>query len=275
MSNSQTIDEAAKQDAMSRRALLKVSAALGGAFLLGFNVPRAMAADRHAEGSHVEFTPNAFNRIERQGKVTLIMPQAEMGQGIYTAHAMILAEELDAGFDHVRVEASPPSDKLYGNPVLHLQATGNSNSIRAFWMPLRKAGAGARAMLVGAAAEIWRVDPATCRTENGEVIHDASRRSLGYGALAARAATMTPPVDPPLKPVKDFKLIGKPLKRLDTPAKGRGQAVYGIDAMPSGVKSATLAACPVLGGKVAHVDDNRARMSAGVRQTVVLDGLVS
>jgi isoquinoline 1-oxidoreductase beta subunit len=141
-------------------------------------------------------------------------------------------------------------------------------------MPLRKAGAGARAMLVGAAASIWRVDAATCRTENGEVIHDASKRSLGYGALAARAATMTPPADPPLKPVKDFKLIGKPLKRLDTPDKVNGKALYGIDAMPEGVKFATLAACPVLGGKVSHVDDSRAKMIPGVRQIVVLDDLV-
>jgi len=274
MSISQTIDEAIKRDAMSRRALLKVSAVFGGAFLLGFHVPRAIAASGNAEAPDAEFAPNAFIRIDRQGQVTLIMPQAEMGQGVYTSHAMILAEELDASFDHVRVEASPPSDKLYGNPAFHLQATGNSNSIRAFWTPLRKAGAGARAMLVAAAAELWRVDAATCRTENGEVIHDASRRSLGYGALAARAATMTPPADPPLKPVKDFKLIGKPLKRLDTPDKVNGKAAYGIDAIPKGVKFATLAACPVVGGKVRHIDDSRAKMIPGVRQVVVLDDLV-
>jgi isoquinoline 1-oxidoreductase beta subunit len=274
MSNSQTIDEAANQDAMSRRTLLKASTELGGAFLLGFNIPRATAAGANAEKRDAEFAPNAFIRIDRQGKVTLIMPQAEMGQGVYTAHAMILADELDAAFDHVAVEASPPSDALYSNPVLHLQATGNSNSIRAFWIPLRKAGAGARAMLVGAAAATWGVDAATCRTENSEVIHDASMRRLGYGALAARAATMTPPADPPLKAVKDFKLIGKPLKRLDTPDKVNGKAVYGIDAMPEGAKFATLAACPVFGGKVGHVDNSRAKMIPGVRQIVVLDDLV-
>jgi isoquinoline 1-oxidoreductase beta subunit len=258
---------------MSRRALLTASAVLGG-FLLGFNLPGAMAASVNADTGEPEFAPNAFIRIDRQGKITLIMPQAEMGQGVYTSHAMILAEELDAAFDHVAVEASPPSDALYGNPVFHLQATGNSNSIRAFWTPLRKAGAGARAMLVAAAAATWRVDAASCRTENSEVIHDASSRRLGYGALTARVATMMPPADPPLKSIKDFKLIGKPLKRLDTPDKVNGKAAYGIDAMPPGVKFATLAASPVFGGKVAHVDDTRAKSIPGVRQVVVLDDLV-
>ena len=179
--------------AMSRRTILKAGAVLGGGFLLGFNMPSSEAASTGARTGNATFAPNAFIRIDRDGKVTLIMPQAEMGQGVYTSHAMILAEELDAAFDQVTVEASPPSDALYGNPVFHLQATGNSNSIRAFWLPLRKAGAGARAMLVAAAAATWRVDAATCRTENSEVIHDPSGRRLGYGALAAQAAAITPP----------------------------------------------------------------------------------
>ena len=261
--------------AMSRRTILKAGAVLGGGFLLGFNTPPSQAASTGARTGNATFAPNAFIRIDRDGKVTLIMPQAEMGQGVYTSHAMILAEELDAAFDQVMVEASPPSDALYGNPVFHLQATGNSNSIRAFWLPLRKAGAGARAMLVAAAAATWRVDAATCRTESSEVIHDPSGRRLGYGALAAQAAAMTPPADPPLKAVKDFRLIGKPLKRLDTPEKVNGKARYGIDAIPAGLKFATLAACPVFGGKVARVDDSRAKLIPGVRQIVVLDDLVA
>ena len=121
------------------------------------------------------------------------------------------------------MEASPPSDALYGNPVFQLQATGNSNSVRAFWTPLRKAGAGTRAMLVAAAAQMWKADPASCRTEGHAVIHDASGRRIEYGALAGEAARMTPPADPPLKPASAFKLIGKPLKRLDTPDKVTGQ----------------------------------------------------
>jgi isoquinoline 1-oxidoreductase beta subunit len=255
--------------------ILKAGAALGGGFLLGFNMPSSEAANTGARTNNTTFAPNAFIRIARDGKVTLIMPQAEMGQGVYTSHAMIVAEELDAAFDQVTVEASPPSDALYGNPVFHLQATGNSNSIRAFWIPLRKAGAGARAMLVAAAAATWRVDAATCRTESSEVIHDPSGRRLAYGALAAPAAAMTPPADPPLKAVKDFKLIGKPLKRLDTPEKVNGKVHYGIDAMPAGVKFATLAACPVFGGNVARVDDSRAKRMPGVRKIIVLDDLVA
>jgi isoquinoline 1-oxidoreductase beta subunit len=275
MSASRTIRRATERSRISRRTLLKAGAAVGGGLLLGFSVPQAKAAATNGQTDAATFAPNAFIRVDRQGKITLIMPQAEMGQGVYTSHAMILAEELDAAFEQVAVEASPPSDAVYGNPVFHLQATGNSNSIRAFWTSLRKAGAGARAMLVAAAAETWGVDAATCRTENSEVIHDPSGRRLGYGALSERAAAMSPSADPPVKAIKDFKLIGKPLKRLDTPDKVNGKALYGIDAMPAGVKFATLAACPVFGGKVAHVDDSRAKGMPGVRQIIVLDDLVA
>jgi len=263
-----TTNEAA---ALSRRMLLK--AAAGGGLLLGFQVPLARAADAPAGGG--AFAPNAFIRIDRLGQITLIMPQVEMGQGVYTSHAMILAEELDARFDRVAVDAAPPSDALYGNPVFGVQATGNSNSIRAFWSKLRQAGAGTRATLVQAAAAQWNVDPASCRTENGEVIDATSGQRLAYGALSDAAAKLTPPADPPLKPVAEFKLIGKPLKRLDTPAKVDGSALYGIDMMPMGVKFATLAASPVFGGKIDHVDDSAAKSIAGVRQVVVLDDLVA
>jgi isoquinoline 1-oxidoreductase beta subunit len=254
----------------TRRAFLKTGAAAGGTLLLGFCLPLAVAA----EGDQ-PFAPNAFIRIDRQGKITLIMPQVEMGQGIYTSIAMILAEELDAAFEQVAVEHAPPNDALYANPVFGLQVTGNSNSIRAFWLPLRKAGAGARAVLVQAAAQSWDVDPATCRTANSEVLHDLSGRKLAYAELVDRAIALTPPKDPPLRAVADFKIIGKSLKRLDTPDKVNGKAVYGIDAMPVGVKFATLAACPVFGGKVGHVDDSKAKTIAGVRQIVVLDNLVA
>ena len=203
------------------------------------------------------------------------MPQVEMGQGVYTSLSMILAEELDAAFESVSVEAAPPSDALYGNPIFGIQATGNSNSVRAFWKKLRTMGAGARAILVQAAAAQWKVDPASCTTDNGEVIHAASGRRLGYGALADVAAKLTPPAKPALKNPKDFKLIGKPLKRLDTPDKVNGKALYGIDMLPPGVKFATLAASPVFGGKVGHVDDSAAKAIPGVRQIVVLDDLVA
>ncbi len=218
---------------------------------------------------------DAFIRIDRTGAVTLIMPQVEMGQGVYTSISMILAEELDANWDNVKVEAAPPNDALYGNPTFKEQMTGNSNSIRAFWTPLRKAAAGTRATLIEAAAKRWKTDAASCRAENGQVVDATGTRRLGYGDLIDDAAQITPPADPPLKKVADFKLIGKPLKRLDTPDKVNGKAMYGIDAMPSGLKFATLAACPVFGGKVAHVDDTKAKQVPGVRQIVVLEDLVA
>ena len=255
----------------SRRSFLKAGAATAGTLLIGFRFSAATAADTTTE----VFAPDAFIRIFPSGKITLIMPQVEMGQGIYTAVAMILAEELDAAFDQITLEAAPPDDALYANPALGLQATGGSTSVRAFWMPLRKAAAGARSLLVSAAAKIWGVDPATCRTAKSEVLHDASGRRLAYSALVGAAVGMTPPKDPPLKSPADFQLVGKPLKRLDTPDKVNGKAKFGIDAMPPGVKFATLAACPVFGGKVGRVDDSKAKGVPGVRQVIVLDDLVA
>jgi isoquinoline 1-oxidoreductase beta subunit len=255
---------------VSRRGLVGMAAAT--AFVLGFYVPLRQAGEAAEAGA---FSPNAFIRIDGQGEVTLVMPQVEMGQGTYTSISMILAEELDADWSRVKVEHAPPDEKLYANPMLGMQATGNSNSIRAFWTPLRKAGAGARACLVDAAAGGWAVPVTECRTENGEVIHDRTGRKLAYGALVGRAAAIKPPPDPPLKDPAAFRLIGRPLKRLDTPDKTNGAAKYGIDAMPPGLKFATLAASPVLGGTVAHVDDSAAKAVPGVRQVVVLDDLVA
>ena len=260
---------------VSRRGVL--TGGLAGGFLLAFHLP-VRAANEPVQPPDVtegKFAPNAFIRIDSAGKTTLVMPQVEMGQGVYTSIPMILAEELDADFSQVALLHAPPNDKLYGNPTFGLQVTGNSNSIRAFWMPLRNAGASARAMLVQAAAQQWQVEPASCTTSNGEVIHPPSGRKLSYGALADAAGKQTPPRDVPLKDPKDFALIGKPLKRLDTPDKTNGRAVYGIDAMLPGMKFATLAACPVFGGKVGKVDDSAAKKVPGVRQIIVLDDLVA
>jgi isoquinoline 1-oxidoreductase beta subunit len=188
---------------------------------------------------------------------------------------MILAEELDADWSQVVLEHAPPSDKLYGNPMFGIQATGNSNSVRAFWKPLRVAGAAARAMLVQAAASQWQVDPNSCTAANGTVAHAASGRTASYGDLADAAAAIAVPANPPLKDPKDFTLIGKPLKRLDTPNKTDGKVIYAIDAIIPDMKIATLAQCPVFGGKVAHVDDSAAKKVPGVRKVVVLDDLVA
>ena len=258
---------------LTRRTMLKATAAVGGGLFLSVSISRLNAA--LAAEPNADFAPNAFIRIEPDGKITFTIPQVEMGQGIYTALSMILAEELDAPFDNVTAIAAPPDDKLYKNPVFGFQATGGSTSVRGFWKPMRIAGAAARAMLVQAAAAKWNVDPSTCRTENGEVFHDASARKAPYGELVQAAAALTPPPDPPLKPSVNFKLIGKSLKRLDTPDKVNGKAVYGIDARPPGVKIATLASCPVFAGKVAHVNDKRAKTTPGVRQVIVLDDFVA
>src|ERR1700742_2442359 len=158
-----------RPDGLSRRGLL--TGGLAGGFLLAFHPPvRAVNEPvRPPDDTTGKFAPNAFIRIDKTGKTTLVMPQVEMGQGVYTSIAMILAEELDADFSQVTLEHAPPSDKLYGNPVFGIQVTGNSNSIRAFWKPLRTAGATARAMLVQAAAKQWKVDPSTCAAGNGNV----------------------------------------------------------------------------------------------------------
>jgi len=256
-----------------RRAVLKAGAAVGGAFVLGFHLPLGRGAP--AKPAAQRFEPNAFIRIDRQGLVTLVIPQVEMGQGIYTGLAMVLAEELDVGANQVVLETAPPNDKLYANPIFGLQATGGSTSMRAFWMPMRKAGASARAVLVQAAANMWKADAAACRTEQGQVIHDASGKKIAYGALIDHTAGVTAPKEPPLKAINTFKLVGQSLKRYDTPDKVNGKLQYGIDVLPPGVRFATLALCPEFGGKVDRVDDAKARSLPGVRQVVVLDDVVA
>jgi isoquinoline 1-oxidoreductase subunit beta len=262
-------------EGVSRRSLL--ASGLAGGFLLAFHIPAPASNEPAQPGDDVtgRFAPNAFIRIDRSGRTTLVMPQVEMGQGVYTSIPMILAEELDADFSKVVLEHAPPNDKLYANPMLKYQVTGNSNSIRSFWLPLRRAGANARAMLIQAAAAQWSVEPIDCTAANGEVVHGRTGRKLSYGALVDSANTQIPPEDVRLKDPSEFVLIGKPLKRLDTPDKVNGKAIYGIDVMLPGMKFATLKACPVLGGKVAKVDDSAAKAIAGVRQIVVLDDLVA
>jgi isoquinoline 1-oxidoreductase beta subunit len=259
---------------LSRRRLLQAGVAAGGGLLLSLNLP---FANGDAEAADADgFSPNAFIRIEGDGQVILTMPYVEMGQGTYTSIPMLIAEELEVDLTQVRLEHAPPDEKLYGNPLLGgLQATGNSNAIRAAWQPLRQAGAVARTMLVSAAAKRWNVDPASCRAQSGEVLHPPTGRSIKYGELAADAARMPVPDNVVLKQPEDFKLIGTPAKRLDTPAKVNGTAVYGIDVRPPGVKIATLAQSPVFGGRVKSINDAAAKAVRGVRQIVRLDDAVA
>jgi len=258
---------------VSRRVFLKASVASGG-FLLGFGLPAFLG--RGATAASAAFEPNAFIRIDTDGSVALTVPQVEMGQGTYTSIPMLIAEELEVDLSQVRVEHAPPDPKRYGNPGLGgEQATGSSNSIRAFWEPMRSAGATARVMLISAAARQWKVDPSECHAERGEVVHKASGRRTKYGALTAEAAQIPVPEKVELKRSDRFKLIGTRAKRLDAPLKVNGKAIFGIDVRPAGVKIATLAQSPVFGGRLKSVDDKAALAVKGVRQVIRLDDTVA
>src|SRR5437899_2284722 len=256
---------------LSRRSFLGTSAAIGGGLMLSLTLPLG----RSEAASSDSFAPNAFIRIGSDSQVVLTMPYVEMGQGTYTSIPMLIAEELDVSLKQVRLEHAPANEKLYANPLLGVQATGNSNAMRGAWKPLREAGATARIMLVEAAAKRWGVDAKSCRTQDGEVQHVPTRRRLKYGKLAADAAHMPVPGNVALKRPEEFKVIGTPAKRLDTPAKVNGTAVYGIDVRPPGVKIATLAQSPVFGGRLKRVDDAAAKAVNGVRQIVRLDDAVA
>ncbi len=247
----------------TRRGFVAGSAA---ALVLGFTwAPggRAFAAITAAP-----FKPNAWLRITPDDRVTVVCGSAEMGQGVHTAIPMLVAEELDADWKQVRVEQAPV-DQAYHNPMFGMQATGGSTTVRAHWQPVREAGAAARQMLVAAAAARWNVDPARCRTERGHVIHPDGRK-LRYGALVADAARLAPPDKPALKTPAEFRLLGRPLPRLDTPAKVDGSAKYGIDVQLPGMLVAVMARQPAPGATPRRVDDARARAVPGVVQVITI-----
>jgi isoquinoline 1-oxidoreductase beta subunit len=258
---------------LSRRAVLTAGVAAGGGLLIGFRL--LPATDAVAAPGAEALAPNAFVRIEKNGRVTVISPSIEMGQGTYTSLSMLIAEELEVDLAQVNVEHAPANDKLYANPALGFQVTGGSTSIRGFWKPLRAAGAAARSMLVSSAADIWKVEPSSCRAAKGQVVHVPTGRKLSYGALAALAAKKPVPVNVALKDSKDFRLIGTSAKRIDTPAKLDGSAVFGIDVRLPGMKVATVTACPLIGGRVADIDDTKARAVKGVVQIVRLENAVA
>jgi isoquinoline 1-oxidoreductase subunit beta len=262
---------------ISRRTFLIAGAAVGGGLLIGVGLSSALSSQAKAADTagSPAFSPSAFVRIDPDGQVTVTMGYIEMGQGTYTSVPMLIAEELEVDLASVRFEHAPPNDKLYANPLLGFQVTGGSTTIRSSWEPMRRAGATARTMLVTAAASAWKVDPGSCRAEKGEVIHPASSRRVKYGALVADAAKLPVPEQVTLKRPEDFKLIGTPAKRLDTPAKVNGTARYGIDAQVPGMKIATLATSPVFGGKLRSVGDSKALAVRGVRKVVRLDDAVA
>jgi isoquinoline 1-oxidoreductase beta subunit len=252
-----------------RRFFLKAVGAAGG-LLLQVALPAARARDA-APGA--DWEANAVVRIAIDGKVHLIMPYVEMGQGTYTSIPMLIAEELEVDLKDVVLEHAGADDKRYMNPALGFQVTGGSTTIRAAWMPMRQAGAAARMLLVQAAAQQWQVAPSSCRAEHGAVLHPASGRKLYYGALAASAAKLPLPAADAivLKPAQEFRLIGKAARRLDTPGKLNGSAQFGIDVQLPGMKVAALAITPVFGGRLAGLDEAAALKVRGVRQVVRLD----
>jgi isoquinoline 1-oxidoreductase beta subunit len=180
---------------------------------------------------------------------------------------MLLAEELEADWSKIRIEFAP-ADKAYFNPLFGAQGTGGSTSVRAAWVPLRKAGAAAREVLIAAAALTWGVPASECHAEKGAVLHDASKRRLTYGKLAAKAATLEVPKDVPLKDPKDWKVVGTRKARLDTRRKSTGTAQFGMDVRVPGMLTAVIARSPVFGGKVAKFEAAKAKAVPGVRQVV-------
>ncbi len=263
---------------LDRRGFLKVGAAIGGGLVVNLALPLVLKSTwAAAAAGSSNFAPNAFIRIDRTGVVTLVMPMVEMGQGVYTALPMLVAEELEVDLDQVRLEHAPPNDALYANAILHVQTTGLSSSVRAFWTPLRQAGATARTLLVSAAAKRWGVDPTKCQARRGVVYDAAAARRLRYGELVDAACAL--PVPAPdsvlLKQPKDFTLIGTPAKRLDSPDKVNGKAQFGIDVKVPGMKFAAIAISPAFGGKLRSVNEAAALAVRGVHQVVRIDNAVA
>jgi isoquinoline 1-oxidoreductase beta subunit len=261
---------------LSRREFLNATATVGGGLILALTLPGrtgksnsaaaatiASAGPSGSSGSQL----NAWLKIARDNSITVIVDRSEMGQGVYTALPMLLAEELDIDMEVIKVVAAPVGD-AYINPGNGGQVTGTSNSVQDAWDKLRMAGATARTMLVSAAAKHWRVDAAQCHAKNGTVVN-VQGKVLTYGELADAAAKEAIPKDVKLKPKNNFQIIGKSRLRIDTPGKVDGSAEFGLDVKLPGMLYAALAQSPVLGGKVKSVDSAAAEKMPGVRKVMI------
>ncbi|KWR80383.1 xanthine dehydrogenase family protein molybdopterin-binding subunit [Pseudomonas sp. PI1] len=267
--------------ALSRRRLLQGGGvALGGLVLSTWLPPlvsRSAAAEAAAAGQLGDRTAEgfgAFVRVAQDGRVTVISPKIEMGQGAQTGIAMMVAEELEVGLDCVSIQEAPPNSALYTDSILQFQATGGSTSTRYTWEPLRRAGATARILLVQAAALRWKVAPSQCRAENGRVLGPDGQQA-DYGELVDAAATLPLPQSVPLKTPEQFKLLGTPARRLDTPDKVNGKARFTIDLQVPGMLVASSLTCPVHGGRLRSLDEGLARQVPGVLDIVRLDNAVA
>ena len=255
------------QSGVNRRQFLFTAAMASGALVLKC-ATRAESVFAAGESDVAKvIAVNAWLKIGTDDTVTIVVSQAEMGQGISTTLPAVLADELGADWARVRFENSP-TDPAYRNPRVNWQFTGNSESTTAFFDLMRQMGASAREMLISAAASKWKVDPASCHSENGKIVHAKSRRSARFGDLVEAAAKLSPPAKPPLKNDKEWKLIGQSLPRVETQAKIGGTAVFGIDFALPGLVSAAVRQCPVFGGDVASYDRSSIAAFPGVIDVV-------
>jgi isoquinoline 1-oxidoreductase subunit beta len=261
---------------LDRRGFLKTGLAGTAGLVIGFYLPgrREVLAASRLDGSTA--TPdvlNAFIQVAPDDSITIMIAKSEMGQGVVTSLSMLAAEELECDWRKVKTEFAPAA-VVYFDPAFHMQGTGGSQSVASGWKPMREAGATARVMLIAAAAEKWSVDPSECHAEDGAVIHTATKRRATYGSLAEAAAKVTPPQNVTLKDPSQFKIIGKPEKRLDTPIKTNGKAGFGIDERQPGMVHAVVQRCPVFGGKVASFDATKAKAVPGVKDVFqISDGV--
>ncbi len=253
----------------SRRQFIITSALAGGGLLLSFHMP---AFGKRPAGipSVTSLVPNAFIRIGADDMVTIIVNHSEMGQGSYTSLPMIIADELDADWSKIKVEFAPVHPD-YNHPGFGMMATGGSTSTWVEWDRLRKAGATGRQLMIEAAAQTWSVDTSACKTEKGYVIHTTTGKKLSYGQLVDKAATLKTPENIKVKDPKDFKFIGKPVKRIDTPGKTNGTAVFGLDVKLPGMLTALIARPPVFGGKVKSFNADKTKAIKGVKEVVQID----
>lgn len=253
--------------AMSRRTFLKVTTVAGTGLAVGCvfdNEPTltASAGEGGQEGLWVRVSPD--NRI------TLVVPASEMGQGAHTGQAMLLAEQLEADWDTIEVVTAPVGSAYGNKKILYQQVTGGSSSVTAWWEKLSEVGAATRELLVEAAAQQWQVSASQCTARAGRVYHEATARSLDYGQLAGAAARLSPPWRPKLKPQEAYRLVGKPIPRLDIPAKVNGSAVFGIDVRRPGMRFAAVSQSPVFGGEATSYDESSAFAVKGVESVVAV-----
>lgn len=251
---------------LSRRGFLKTSALAAGGLMLEMSLPGAMRGAAAQGAAPAPVVPSAFVRIAPDDTVTIQVNRLDFGQGVQTALPMLVAEELDCDWAKVRSELAPAAD-VYKDPLFGIQMTGGSGSVAHSWLQYRRIGASARAMLIAAAAQQWKVPAAQLKTENGVVLGPNGQRAT-YGSLAARAQAMPVPADVPLKSPSAFRLLGKPTGRLDARAKSTGVPMYGMDFKLPNLKVAVVARPPVFGAKVKRFDAKAAKAVKGVRDVL-------